>query len=884
MTDNDVKAFLEEKADWLEAFDELLSSQSPTIIADLLNSLQEMAAKQPVSAPKNLNSPFLNTIHHSQQVNYGGNEALESQLENIIRWNSVAMFLQANDKNSVGGHLSTYAGAATMLEVAFNHFLKQKMQNYGGDLLFIQGHSSPGVYARAFLEGRLTENHLKNYRRELQNGGGLPSYPHPRRMPDFWQAPSVSMGLGPLMAIQQARFAKYLENRGLKPPNGGKIWCFIGDGEMSEPEVLGSTALAGRDQLDNLIFVLHVNLVRLDGPVDANGKTIQTFERRFLGMDWAVIKVIFGSEWDELLDEDEDGKFLKRLETLRDGDFQYLSTLLTLDKAPEIRQILSNNDPTILKLLSKRSDVQLLNLKRGGHDRKKVFAAYQQAVNAKQPTVILMHTVKGYGLGSIAEGKNTAHQEKKINLNLRVELAQKYGIPISEAAAQRADFYLPPPNSDITRYLHARRAALGGSFPQRATQKPFFQLPAEPVFEDISGGKPSTTLCFVRLLNNLVQDQTIGKYVVPITPDESQTFGLHTYFKKWKVYNPESQLYKRIDDGAQYVESRDGQILQEGINEAGALAMFAAAGSAEATHGLPMIPFYIFYSMFGFQRVGDAIYAAADMLCKGFLLGATAGRTTLNGEGLQHQDGHSHLLAATVPSVISYDPAFGYELATIVQNGLQRMYVDDEKLIFYITLYNEDYKMPPEPIDKSFKTNLLRGLYRFKHSDLKVEGSQKVHLLGSGCIMQQVLQAAAILEKMNISTDIWSATSYVELTRDCQAIERHNLLTINDKNIQKSHFQQSFESEEGIVIATSDYMKSLPNGIAKWSKLDFTALGTDGFGLSETRESLRDFFEIDYKWIAYAALQRLATLGKLDWQIVTDFVQSVGIQLNRTNL
>jgi pyruvate dehydrogenase E1 component len=859
-------AFSIEKADWLDALEELFFSESPENIAELFRDMQRLAAQNGFAFSHTaFNTPYLNTIHHSKQLIYNGDELLEQKIENAVRWNALAMVLQANDRDgNLGGHLSTYAGAATMLEVAFNHFLKNKTADYGGDLLFIQGHASPGVYARAFLEGRLSATQLANFRRELQEGGGLPSYPHPRRLPNFWQAPSVSMGLGPLMAIQQARFTKYLENRGLKPQNGGKIWCFIGDGEMSEPEVMGSVAIAAREKLDNLIFVLHVNLVRLDGPIDANGKIIQTFESQFLGAGWAVIKVIFSSEWDDLLERDTDGKLLRCLETLRDGDFQYISTLVALENADEIRKIISKEDPSVLTLLSTLSDAEILKLKRGGNDPNKVYSAYNQAVNATKPTVILMHTVKGYSLGSIAEGQNTAHQTKKIAKNTRIELAKKYEIPISDEAAERAEFYLPDTNSPEMRYLHRRRYELGGYFPQRPLDNHPLSMPPENVFENISGGTPSTTVCFVRLLKNLLADAAIGQFIVPITPDESQTFGLHSLFEKSGIYNPEGQQYHKLtNDLAKYIERRDGQILQEGINEAGALATFAAAGSAYSLHDIPTIPFYIFYSIFGFQRVGDLIYAAADMLCKGFLIGATAGRTTLNGEGLQHQDGHSPLLAATVPSVVTYDPAFGFELAAIVKSGLKRLFVDDEKLIFYIMAYNENYKMPEMPSDtdgtsrdnrEGVSDGILRGLYRFKKSNLPFENERKVHLFGSGSIMQQVLAAADILEKKGIATDVWSATSYIELARDCMAVERRNLLKNKGEANEKSYFEQLFENEKGIIIATSYYMKALPYSITKWSLLDFTALGTDGFGLSESRESLRDWFEISPQFIVSAAL------------------------------
>jgi pyruvate dehydrogenase E1 component len=820
----------------------------------------------------------VNTIHVSEQPEYPGDIAMEQRLEDIMRWNAMAMVLKGADNDSgVGGHISTYAGCATVFEVAFNNFLRKRSADYGGDIFMIQGHASPGVYARAFLEGRLTENHLLNFRRELGEGGGLASYPHPRRMPDFWVYPSVSMGLGPMMGIYQARFWKYLEHRGLKPNNGGKVWCYIGDGEMDEPEIYGCINLAVREKLDNIIFVINCNLQRLDGPVRGNGKVIQEHERSFAGSGWEVIKCLWSSEFDEIFAHDEEGYLQDRLEAILDGDYMYISTLTDADKK---RAALAGNDEKAKSVLDKLSDEQIMSLKRGGHDYKKVYAAYDKALNAGKPAVILMKTTKGYRLPSA--GKNTAHNTKKFKYTERIEFAKMLNIPITDEQAEHADFWKPDAQSPEIQYLLKKREALGGFLPSREDNCPAITMPEESVFTAYYGGggdtTPSTTLVMVRLLTALARDKNMGKYVVPIVPDEAQTFGMEGLFSTAGIYNPLGQQYQPMPIGIStimYKEKTDGQVLQEGINEAGAISSFAAAGSAYFIHNVPTIPFYIYYSMFGFQRVADFIWAAADQLCKGFLLGGTAGRTTLNGEGLQHEDGHSLMIAATVPSVVSYDPAFAYEVAVIVQDGIKRMYVDNEKLIYYIMLYNENHTMPamPEGVEKG----ITKGLYRFRKSTTKAKKGLKAHLFGGGSIMQQVLGAATILENdFGISTDIWSATSYVELTRDCTAVERRNILSASAHK-ETSYFEQCFEGEEGVIVCASDYMKALPNGIAKWSPLDFTALGTDGFGLSESRPDLRDYFEISPKFIVLTTLGRLAATGKLDWKIVAQYAEKEGI-------
>ncbi len=878
--------WLLEQAEWLEALEEIIEDKSSDDVKSLFTELRKLAARKGVSmSGASLNTPFTNTIHPHEQPAYPGDHALEQRIENLNRWNAMSMVLQGADSDSgVGGHISTYAACATMYEVALNHFIRRPSADYGGDLMMIQGHASPGIYARSFLEGRLSESKLSNFRRELAEGGGLTSYPHPRRMPDYWDFPSVSMGLGSMMGIYQARYQKYLEGRGLKPKNGGKVWCFLGDGEMDEPEIYGTVGLGLREKLDNIIFVINCNLQRLDGPVRGNGKVIQEHERQFLGFGWEVIKVIWGSEWDAVFTKDTNGTLQNRLLEMLDGDFQYISTLT--DPAA-IRAKIAGDNAEIMALLGAMSDTEIMALRRGGHDREKIYAAYDRAVKADKPVCIIMHTVKGFTLGSQGEGQNTAHNTKKIAYENRILLAKQYGIELSDEDAKKAKFYLPDANSNEIKYLHEKRQALGGYWPTRIDKSDAVEMPDDAAFTQFYNGsgndEPSTTLVFVRLLNSLVRDKKIGKLVVPIVPDEAQTFGMHPLFSSVGIYNPHGQQYQKMQIGAaaiQYTEKTNGQVLQEGINEAGALASFSAAGSAYFLHGIATIPFYIYYSMFGFQRVGDSIWATADQLGKGFLIGGTAGRTTLNGEGLQHEDGHSLTIASTVPSIRSYDPAFAYELAVIIKAGIREMYVEKVPKIYYIMAYNENHVMPAMPSDANIENGITKGLYRFKTSNTKAKKGLKAHLFGSGSIMQQVLAAAEILENMGISTDIWSATSYVELTRDCQATERRNLLRGSEKT-EKSYFETLFTNEEGVIVCASDFIKSLPNGLAKWSPLDFTALGTDGFGLSESRPALRNYFEINPTYIVLTTLNRLATTGKLDWKKVQAFVKENGISVDK---
>jgi pyruvate dehydrogenase E1 component len=870
-----------EQEEWLDALEEVLEAHGKDRTEALFQRLRLLMARKGVAnGGSALNTPYMNTISVDDQPAYPGDLDIEQQIENILRWNAQAMVLQAQDKDlALGGHIATFAACATMLEVLFNHFLRKRSADYGGDLLMIQGHASPGIYARAVWEGRIPEQAIADFRQETL--GGVSSYPHPRRMPHFWQAPTVSMGLGPMTGIYQARFMKYLESRGLKPKNGGKVWHFIGDGEIDEPEIYGTIGMASREKLDNLVFVVHCNLQRLDGPVRGNGKIIQEVERHFLGASWEVIKVIWAGEWDELLSKDEDGILLSRLEAMVDGDFQ---EIVGLDGA-NIRKKIANNDARLEALLAPYSDEQIKNLRRGGHDALKVYTAYDRAVKAGKPVAIIVQTVKGYGMGKAAEGKNKAHQTKDLSDDSRVETKNRYKIPLTDEEAKAAKFWYPAPDDPISRYFHERRKSLGGYLPERSSEYAPFNLPALSLFDKqlqgsaASAGKSiSTTGAMVDIMGQLIRNPEVGKYIVPIVPDEAQTFGMEPLFNSAQIWNQQGQLYTPLEIGIsviKYKESATGQVLQEGINEDGATASFTAAGTAYALHGIPTVPFYIYYSMFGFQRVGDLIWAAADMMCKGFLLGGTAGRTTLNGEGLQHQDGHSLMLAQTMPSVISYDPAFAYELAVIVHDGLQRMYVNQENKIYYITLYNENLLMPEMP--KGVEDGIRKGLYRYKKSDKKsAKGGVKAHLLGSGVIMDQVLKAAEILEAEGVSTDIWSATSWNELYRDAVACDRWNLLHPGSPE-KVPYVQQALKGEEGVFVTASDWMKITSGQLAPWMPAYFTALGTDGFGLSESRENLRDYFEISARYIAFASVRLLQKQGKVSDQAMVDFMKKYGI-------
>jgi pyruvate dehydrogenase E1 component len=871
-----------EQEEWIEAIEEVLDSEGKVRTEELFQKLRYFLARKGVAnGGAALNTPYMNTIHPEDEPAYPGNLELEQRIENIIRWNAQAMVLQAQDKNlALGGHIATYAASATMTEVLMHHFLRKRSADYGGDLFMFQGHASPGIYARAVWEGRLSEQAIGDFRQELK--GGVSSYPHPRRMPHFWQAPTVSMGLGPMTAIYQARFMKYLENRGLKPQNGGRVWHFIGDGEIDEPEIYGTIGMASRENLDNLVFVIHCNLQRLDGPVRGNGKVIQEVERNFLGASWEVIKVVWASEWDELLARDQEGALLARLESMVDGDFQELASA---QDGALVRKVLVNNDPKIEALLARYSDDELKKFRRGGHDAKKVYAAYERATRSGKPTAVIVKTVKGYGMGKAAEGKNKAHQTKDLSLDSRVETKNRYQIPISDEEARAAKFWYPGPEDPATQYLLARRNALGGFLPERSDTYAPFQVPALTLFDkqlkgsEASAGKAfSTTAAIVDIMGQLIKNPEVGKYIVPIVPDEAQTFGMEPLFNSAQIWNQKGQLYTPLEIGIsviKYKESKTGQVLQEGINEDGATASFTAAGTAYTLHGIPTVPFYIYYSMFGFQRVGDMVWAAADMMCKGFLLGATAGRTTLNGEGLQHQDGHSHLIAQTVPSVLCYDPAFAYELSVVVHEGLRRMYVENESKIYYITLYNENLLMPAMP--KGVEEGIIRGIYRFKKSGGKSKTPLKAHLMASGIIVDQAIKAAEILEAEGVSTDIWSVTSWTELYRDALACDHYNLLHPGEKE-RTPFLQTALKGEEGVFVAASDWVKLTAGQLAPWMPKDFLALGTDGFGLSESREALRDYFEVSARYIAFYTVRMLQRQGKVTDKAVNEFIKKYGIE------
>ena len=852
-------ALEEDAQEWRESLSDIYREHGAEGVQEILAALADEARGLGVDArDAPLNTSYVNTIRPVDQPPYPGDMALEQKIENINRWNALAMVLQAADRGlGVGGHIATYASCATMLEVGFNHFFRGAGDGRRGDLVMPQPHAAPGVYARAFLEGRLTEQHLRNYRQELGEGGGLSSYPHPRSMPDFWQMPNASMGLSTPAAIYQARFAKYLEHRGLAPKRQGKIWCFIGDGEADEPEVLGTINMASRERLDNLILVVNCNLQRLDGPVRGNGKIIQELERSFRGADWEVIKVIWGSGWDGLLAQDVNGVLEARMNECLDGDYQRYSVL----PGDLQREHWVEGNPELERMMNTLTDDEVRHIKRGGQDPKKIYAAFQRAMTSQgKPVVVLVKTVKGDGMGA-AQGSNTAHQKKDFSRDERVRLASSFGIPLSEDDAAAAAFYLPPEDSPERRYVRAQRETLAGYVPRRAVSCPALPLPDAGPFEPFrkpATNRPiSTTMAMVRLLSNLLKDEALGRYVVPIVPDEARTFGMDGLFKVAGIYSPVGQNYTPVDADTllPYREAADGQILQEGICETGAMASFMAAGSAYAVHGLPMIPFYIFYSMFGFQRVGDMIWSCADQLCRGFLLGGTAGRTTLNGEGIQHQDGHSLLLASTVPSVVSYDPAFAFELAVIVREGIRRMYTDQEAVMFYLTLYNEAYEMPEQPEHVS-DADILQGAYCFRRS--KLTGERVVNVLASGALMTEALAAAERLERVGVAVNLWSVTSYVELEREALAVLTNNRRAGAD---DMPLVQRLFADEAGVFVCVSDYMQALAHGIKGYLPGRVELLGTDGFGLSEDRPDLRDHFEVSAEHIVRAAMHALDATG-----------------------
>lgn len=872
-----------ETDEWIDSLEYVIASRGPERAKYLLSVLEARARAEGVDLETKSNTPYINTIHVDHQPAYPGNREIERRLKSIIRWNAMAMVVRQNKKHKgIGGHIATYASTATLFEVAFNHFFRGRGETgYDGDQIFFQGHASPGIYARAFLEGRISEDQLDNFRREVANENGLSSYPHPWLMPEFWEYPTVSMGLSALTAIYQARFNHYLHDRSIKDTSKQHVWAFLGDGECDEPETLGSITLAARERLDNLTFVVNCNLQRLDGPVRGNGKIIQELEALFRGAGWNVIKVVWGDDWDSLLEKDDKGLLVKRMGEVVDGQYQKY----VVSPGSYIREHFFGKYPELLPLVGHLSDEKLVSLRRGGHDPTKVFAAFQAAKNTKgRPTVILAKTIKGYGLGDIGEGKNVAHNVKNAEANELLEFRNRFGIPISDAEVGNAPFYKPADDSVEMKYIRERRAKLGGPVPARPTHHPTLEIPSFDEYRKVvdrdNGKTMSTTMGFVRLLSRLCRDKKIGKNIVPIVPDESRTFGMEGMFKEVGIYSHIGQLYEPVDSEqlSPYREATDGQLLEEGISEAGSLASFTAAGTAYAAHGINMIPFYIYYSMFGFQRVGDSIWAAADARAKGFLIGATAGRTTLNGEGLQHQDGHSLLNAIAFPFVRAYDPAFHYEMACIIMEGMKRLYQDGETAIYYLMATNANYEMPAMP--EGIEEGIHRGMYRFR--SLEAAGSKlRVQLFGSGAIMQCVLAAQELLaEKFGISSDVWSVTSYTELARDAQIAARWNRLNPGSKP-KTSYLASTLADVEGPFIATSDYVRAYMEQIREFMPADYQVLGTDGLGRSDTRETLRRHFEIDAESIAITALYRLSQLGKLPAKKVTEAIKALDYDSNK---
>ncbi len=854
----------DETREWIEALESVIEQEGQDRAGFLIEALVNVARKAGTDIPFSATTPYINTIPVSQQPKYPGKTDIERTIRSYIRWNAMMMVLRANKHTNVGGHIASFASAITLYEVGQNHFWHAADDNHGGDLIFIQGHSAPGTYAHAFLLGRLSEEQMDNFRQEV-GGNGLSSYPHPWLMPEFWQFPTVSMGLGPIMAIYQARFMRYMQDRGLAQTEGRKVWAFLGDGECDEPETLGAIGMAGREKLDNLVFVINCNLQRLDGPVRGNGKIIQELEGDFRGAGWNVIKVIWGRRWDPLLARDKKGLIVKRMMECVDGDYQ---TFKSKDGA-YVREKFFNT-PELRALVEDYTDRDIWELNRGGHDPLKVFAAYNAAVKHKdQPTVILAKTIKGYGMGSSGQAQNTSHQQKKMSLESIKNIRDRYQLPVSDDELENLPYLKLPEDSKELQYMRQRRTDLGGYLPARKPKAYPLEIPPLETYSAMlegpgEGHEISTTMAFVRILNTLVKDKQIGNRVVPIVPDESRTFGMEGMFRQLGIWSHVGQLYTPQDAEQLlfYKEDKHGQVLQEGINEAGGLCDFIAAGTAYSTHGVPMIPFFIYYSMFGFQRVGDLIWAAADQRTRGFLLGGTAGRTTLNGEGLQHEDGHSHLMSATVPNCYSYDPTFAYELAVIIHDGLKRMYVNQEDIFYYITLMNENYEHPSIP--EGAEENILKGMYLFRKGAGIRSNKPRVQLLGSGTIFCEVIEAAKLLrEDWNVESDLWSCPSFTELARDGQACERWNRLHPTQKP-RRPHVSQCLEKAKGPVIAATDYMRLFAEQIRPFIKAPYRVLGTDGFGRSDTREKLRSFFEVDRYHITVAALYSLAEQGEID--------------------
>jgi len=874
----------DENREWLESLDFVYKTEGAERVRDLIARLEARAHSYGVRVSYPGNTPYINTIPASQQPAYPGDRVIERRIKSYIRWNAMAMVVRANREDAgIGGHISSFASAATLWEVGFNHFFKGKDNPDGGDIVYFQGHGAPGIYARAFLEGRLDESHLHKFRHEMRRGTGLSSYPHPWLMPDFWEFPTVSMGLTSLSAIYQARFARYLDNRGIIDTSRRRVWAFLGDGEMDEPESLGAITLAARERLDNLTFVINCNLQRLDGPVRGNGKIIQELGAAFRGAGWNVIKVITGKDWEPLWAQDREGVLARRFNEVVDGQFQKYVT----ESGAYIRNDFFGADPRLLEMVSNYSDEQIRTLNRGGHDPDKVYAAYKSAVeHTGQPTVILAYTVKGYGLGEAGEGKNITHQQKKLNEEELMRFRNKFGIPISDEDVATAPFYKPAEDSEEMHYLRDRRRELGGYIPERRASAPSLGAPADSIFDAYRSGsgerEVATTMAFVQLLAALMKDKDVGRNIVPIVPDEARTFGMESLFRQVGIYSSLGQLYEPVDRDTllYYKEASDGQILEEGITEAGSMASFIAAGTSYSTYGINMIPFFIFYSMFGFQRVGDFIWMAGDMRARGFLLGGTSGRTTLAGEGLQHQDGHSHLLAYSIPNLRAYDPTFAYELAVIIRDGIRRMVVDNEDAFYYLTLMNEAYRQPaiPEGVDQG----ILRGMYRVAESG-KSDGDGAVHLFGSGSILNEALRAKKILEeKYDVPADVYSVTSYKSLYTDALDCERAGLVDpVATERVP--WVAQMLDGTRGVYVASSDYVRALPASIARWVPGRFDFLGTDGFGRSGNRKELRDFFEVDARYITLAALRALVREGRMKKTVLVAAIKDLGIDATKPN-
>ena len=866
-----------ETAEWLESLRYVLEQKGPERVRYLLSKLEDQAHREGVDLPFTANTPYVNSIPIDKQPVYPGNREIERRIKSIIRWNAMAMVTRANQVSpGIGGHISTFASSATLYEVALNHFLRGDYGDFRGDRVYFQGHASPGIYARAFLEGRLTEENLVNFRRELRDVPGLSSYPHPWLMPDFWEYPTVSMGLAPIMAIYQARFNQYLRDRGIKDTTENRVWAFLGDGECDEPETLGAIGLAAREKLDNLTFVINCNLQRLDGPVRGNGKIIQELEAVFRGAGWNVIKVLWGDDWDLLFEKDHQGLLAKRMMEVVDGEYQKYKVA----GGAYIREHFFGKYPELLEMVKNYSDERLVKLRRGGHDPEKVYAAYKAAVEFRgKPTVILAKTIKGYGLGEAGEGRNISHNQKKLNEEELREFRSRFGIPISDDDVSNAPFYKPAEDSPELQYLRERREALGGSLPARSQMRMKLETPTLTGYEEFLGGskgKPmSTTMAFVRLLSKLLREEHVGKRIVPIVPDESRTFGMEGLFRQCGIYAHTGQLYEPVDSEQllYYKEAKDGQILEEGITEAGSMASFIAAGTSYSALGEPMIPFFIYYSMFGFQRIGDLIWCAADARARGFMIGGTAGRTTLNGEGLQHQDGHSLLNAIAFPSIRSYDPAYAYEIAVIVMDGMKRMYQDNEDVIYYVTCENDNYVMPAMEDPDRVTEGIIRGMYKLK-TEVVDKAEHHVQLLGSGAILNSSLSAQQLLaENYGISSTVWSVTSYTELAREAQATERFNRLHPTEE-AKTSYLEDLVAGLEGPFISSSDYVRAVSEQISPWIPGGLYALGTDGMGRSETRESLRRHFEVDAESIVIATLYKLSLQGKIPRKTVDDAIKN----------